>query len=147
MIPQPPQPSRAGRLARRFGGYVLTGGTAAVVDLGLFVVILPFLGSVPVAAGASFSIAAVVNYALTSLLVFRERLTLGRGLRFFASAAVGFAVNVAVTWTCARGLHMPPPLAKLCGIGVAFLLNFALVATVVFRAPRTAPAAAPGTLD
>ena len=81
----------------KFARYLLTGGAAAVVDVGGFA-LLHVAGVAPLpAAAASFAVAAVVNYLLTSRFVFHHR---GLGWRFplfLLGALVGLFVNVGVT--------------------------------------------------
>lgn len=113
--------------------YVLTAGVAAVVDVGGFVLLTGAgVGLLP-AAVLSFVVAAAVNYLLTSRFVFaRGASARGFGL-FFAGALVGLAINVGVTVLAATELGLPPGAAKLLGVGVAFLVNFAINAGIVFR--------------
>lgn len=113
--------------------YVATGGAAAVVDLGGFLLLTSQAVAVAPAAVISFVAAAVVNYMLTSRFVFASQASLRRFALFFAVALVGLAVNVGVTVLAATVLHLPPGFAKVIGIGTAFLLNFALNAGIVFR--------------
>lgn len=113
--------------------YGLTGGTAAVVDLGGFLLLTSQDIAVAPAAVVSFVAAAVVNYMLTSRFVFASQASFRRFALFFAVALVGLAVNVGVTVFAADVLNLAPGLAKLAGIGTAFLLNFALNAGIVFR--------------
>jgi putative flippase GtrA len=115
--------------------YFFTAGTAAMVDVGAFA-ILGFIG-VPIAAAAvaSFCVAAVVNYLLTSRHVFNHAATMrGFGV-FFVAAVGGLIVNVAVTLIGSLYLGIAPVLAKIGGVGAAFLINFWLNLRVVFRAP------------
>ena len=63
-------------LARTFSRlvrYGMTGGSAAVVDLGLFSLLCPALLRVAAAAPLSFVCAAIVNYGLTTIFVFNEK--------------------------------------------------------------------------
>jgi putative flippase GtrA len=146
--------------AARFRRYILTGATAAVVDVTIFNMLHAEAGlSIILAATCSFCVAAVVNYALSSIFVFGHALSLRQLARFFAIAVVGMTVNVGVTGVAdalapfpaivawAAGLIGFPPgvlepyapdLGKVCGIGVAFLFNFYMNNTVVFR-ERTEP--------
>jgi putative flippase GtrA len=120
-------------LFRQFAGYLLTGGAAAVVDAGGFALLLQAGIAMLPAATASFLVAAVVNFQLSARFVFRQKPT-GRGfLLFLAGALIGWAVNVAVTVTVARLFGVPPVLAKIVGIGLAFSINFLLNRLVVFR--------------
>ena len=121
-------------LVRKLFRYVLTAGTAAVVDVGGFVVLIGWAVRVVPAAVLSFAAAAVVNYLLTSRFVFaREASARGFAL-FFVAALFGLAVNVAVTVLAATSLGLPAAPAKLMGVGVAFLANFAINAGIVFGA-------------
>ncbi|MBV8681731.1 MAG: GtrA family protein [Caulobacteraceae bacterium] len=141
--------------AARFRRYILTGATAAVVDVTIFNALHAGTGmSIVLAATCSFCVAAVVNYTLCSMFVFGHALSLRQLARFFGIAVVGMTVNVGVTgvadalapfaamvaWV-ADLIGLPPSLltpyapdlGKICGIGVAFLFNFYMNNTVVFR--------------
>jgi putative flippase GtrA len=140
--------------ARRLFRYILTGGTAAVVDLTVFTVLHMVGLPIGLAASCSFCVAAVVNYALCSIFVFGHALSLRQLSLFVVVALVGMGINVGVTVTANQmipfgqflsragalvgmgGDVLKPfaaTLAKVCGIGVAFLFNFYLNSTVVFR--------------
>jgi putative flippase GtrA len=113
--------------------YFCTAGAAAVVDVGGFAVLC--LTPLPLAVSAviSFCLATVVNYLLTSRYVFNQLPTL-RGYRLFFVAAVGgLLVNVSVTTVGSLYLGVAPVLAKVVGVGTAFLVNFWLNLRVVFR--------------
>ena len=111
----------------------MTGGIAAIVDLGGFDLLLRVHLSVAPASVISFCTAALINYRLTSQFVFGHIATIqGFGL-FVLAALTGLTVNVGVTLAGVCVLGLFPPLAKLLGIGTAFLVNFGLNAGVVFR--------------
>jgi putative flippase GtrA len=115
--------------------YFFTAGTAAIVDVGGFAVLC--LTPIPIAASAvaSFSLATVVNYVLTSRYVFSRSPSLqGFGL-FYVAAVGGLAVNVSVTLIGSLYLGIAPVMAKIIGVGCAFLLNFWLNLRIVFRPP------------
>lgn len=112
--------------------YALAGGLAAVVDLGGFHLLAPRFGGVLWPAALSFAAAAVVNYLLSSLWVYRrDWRSTGRALRFMAVACMGLAINSGTTWVMAMAL--PATLAKACGIGVAFSANFVMNTWLVFN--------------
>lgn len=121
-------------LFARLPGYVATGGTAAVVDIGGFWALVSAGLATPVAATFSFLVAAVVNYLLTARLVFRHAASLRHFGRFFAAALVGLAINVGVT-TVLAAAGLAPVLAKVGGVGVAFIVNYLLATVFVFRRP------------
>jgi len=120
--------------AARLGRYALTGGAAAAVDLGGFLLIAPHVAPVLLAAALSFAAAAAVNYALSSAFAFRAA-TSWRGFALFLGfALIGLAVNAGITGLAAWG-GAPLALAKTAGIGIAFGFNFAANHFIVF--PRT----------
>lgn len=123
-------------LVRLGAGYAVTGGVAAVVDIGGFHLLTRQMEGVAVPAALSFTAAAVVNYLLTSAWVFRRDWRSARraGL-FMVSALTGLAVNAGVTTAVASWLPVHATLAKVAGVGVAFGINFAMNARWVFRAP------------
>jgi putative flippase GtrA len=113
--------------------YFFTAGTAAIVDVGGFAA-LCFI-RMPIAASAvmSFCAATVVNYVLTSRCVFNQTASLrGFGL-FFAAAVGGLMVNVSVTLVGSGYFGITPVLAKIIGVGTAFLFNFWMNLRIVFR--------------
>jgi putative flippase GtrA len=115
--------------------YFFTAGTAAIVDVGGFAVLC--LTPIPIAAAAvmSFCVATVVNFVLTSRIVFKRVPTVrGFGV-FFLAAVGGLLVNVSVTMLGSVYLGIVPVLAKAAGVGTAFLINFWLNVRVVFRRP------------
>lgn len=114
--------------------YFLTAGTASVVDVGGFALLC--LVPLPIAAAAitSFLVAAVVNYLLSSRLVFHA-VSSFRGFGVFLLAALGgLLVNVSVTLIGTIYLSLVPVIAKIIGVGTAFLVNFWINLRVVFRA-------------
>lgn len=113
--------------------YAMTGGLAAIVDLVGFRVLLMLGSPITSAAPLSWLIAAVVNYGLTSRIVFNHTASAMHGMLFVAVAAIGLAINVSVTLSCAALFGIDPTLSKCLGIGVAFLVNFWLNVLIVFR--------------
>jgi len=114
--------------------YLLTGGAAAVVDIGGFAILYRLGLPIAAAATLSFCVATVVNYALTARFVFGSGATArGSGL-FFAVALVGLAINVGATVILSSRFGLLPELAKVGGVGIAFLANFAMNKLIVFRA-------------
>lgn len=112
--------------------YVGTGGLAAVVDIGGFALLTRAGVAVPVAAATSFCVAAVVNYLLSSRLAFGRDASWRGFALFFAVALIGLCINVGVTVAGTDIVHLPPVIAKIAGVGIAFLVNFALNLTIVF---------------
>ncbi|MFN4129499.1 MAG: GtrA family protein [Paracoccaceae bacterium] len=114
--------------------YGLTGGLAAIVDLGGFAILLALGMFLPVAATLSFLTATVVNYVFSARFAFGSVISLRGYLRFLVFASLGLVTNVAVT-ILADAAGLPPVLAKGVGIAIAFGVNFLLNLAFVF--PKT----------
>ncbi len=113
--------------------YGVTGGIAALVDAGGFMLLVNAKLGIVVASCLSFCIAALVNYSLTSRFVFNREATI-RGLAAFTAAAlVGLMVNIGVTLLGVFTVGLPPLAAKLTGIGSAFIVNFLINLRIVFH--------------
>ena len=124
--------------------YGVTGGIAAIVDAGGFALLLGAGLAVWVAGTLSFCIAALVNYGLSSRFVFARNATAQGFALFFVAALIGLSVNLGVTLAGVYLAGLAPIVAKIVGIGTAFLVNFALNLLVVFRPSGAAPPR-PGT--
>lgn len=121
--------------AQRGFGYLLVGGMAAIVDIGLFHVISANSNAVMLPAVLSFMVAAAFNYALSSVWVFRRQWRSWRRLSLFLLfAIVGLSINAGVTWWLASQFPIAPTFAKVGGVGIAFSVNFLMNTFIVFRA-------------
>jgi putative flippase GtrA len=124
--------------------YVVTGGISAVVDAGGFALLLKAGLVVALAGTLSFCISALGNYLMTSRFVFARQATRQGFALFFVAALIGLSVNLGVTLAGVYLIGLQPVIAKVAGIGVAFLVNFCLNLLVVFRPSAAAPPR-PGT--
>jgi putative flippase GtrA len=113
--------------------YLMTGGTAFVVDAGGFALLDVAGAPVLPAAAASFAAAAVVNYLLTSSFVFGSRRSASQALGFVAVALVGLAINSLLTLAFHHYAGMPALPAKIAAIAVTLLWNFSANKTLVFK--------------
>jgi len=114
-------------------GYTLAGGLAAGVDVGGFHWLAPRLEPLLLAAVLSFVLAAMVNYTLSSLWVYRRPWrSLRRATLFLGLACVGLAVNAGVTWWLASTWPVHATLAKVGGVATAFGINFWMNTRLVF---------------
>jgi putative flippase GtrA len=122
------------RLLRQAFGYFITGGLAAVVDIGGFHLLAPGFQGVLLPAVLSFLLAAVVNYSLSSWFVYRTRWrSARRAAMFLLFAVVGLSINAGATWLLANWLPIHATLAKTGGVGIAFVANFLMNTFIVFR--------------
>jgi putative flippase GtrA len=113
--------------------YGLTAGTAAIVDAGGFAILIGLgFGPAP-SAVSSFGVAVLVNYWLSSRYVFGDVRSVQGFALFCAVALIGLSVNVGVTLIAIYQFAVMPILGKILGIGIAFLVNFALNLRIVFR--------------
>jgi len=108
----------------------------ALIEWGTFYLLL---GRIDVGWGAfiAFLVATAANCALSRFVAFRSirRPWQEAGLVFGASA-IAFSFNFA-TFIFMYRLHYPPMVAKVCGTGVAFILNYSLRQFFIFsRTPR-----------
>jgi len=124
------------------------GGLAAVVDIGLFHFLAPRFPHPLPPAVLSFLVAACVNYTLSALWVYRrDWRSLQRAGRFLLFACVGLCINADVTWALASSLPIALTLAKVGGIGVAFVANFLMNTFLVFRREDAAPNPPPSKVN
>ena len=120
-------------MLRKFSGYLVSGGIAAAVDAGGFALLHHAGMPTAPAATASFLVAAVVNFQLSSNFVFMQTPS-GRGFGLFlAFASLGLGINAGLTIAISRGAGIAPEIAKILAIAVTFFVNFLLNYCVVFR--------------
>ena len=109
----------------------MVGGLAAVVDIGLFHLLVARSEGVLLPAVTSFMVAAVVNYSLSSLWVYRRQWhSIRRAATFLLFALVGLCIDAGATWWLIHSLPIPATLAK---VGIAFVANFLRNTFLVFR--------------
>ena len=112
--------------AVQFFFYIFIGGASAIVNLALFLLLLPHLGVTAAALTAFFS-AAAVNYYLSTLILFRRAArwsSFSEILVFLAVVATVSVVDLYSTrFFVTIGLH--PVLAKALATAIGLVLNFA----------------------
>lgn len=116
--------------------YAFIGGFAAIVDLLIFLVLLPLIGLSGAALSAFFA-AAMVNYYLSIKIVFRHTArwrSTAEALLFLALVGVMSVIDLGCTRFLVRS-GLGPALSKAVASGVGFLLNFAGRRFIVFPEP------------
>jgi dolichol-phosphate mannosyltransferase len=117
----------------QFFFYIFIGGLAAIVNLALFVALLPAAGVAP-AALTAFFVAAFVNYYLSVTLLFRHnaRWKSTVELLFFLGVvgSVGFIDLYCTRYFVARGFDAW--MAKAMATAMGLVLNFAGRRFIVF---------------
>lgn len=112
--------------------YVLSGGLAACVDLGMFLLLIAQGLVLPLATVASFLVAMLVNFLVSARFVFGTVPSWRRLAAFALFASLGLLFNSGLT-IAAAALGVTAWLAKCCGIGGAFVFNYTVNAWIVFR--------------
>ena len=125
---------------RGLARYFFVGGTAAVVDIGLFWLFAKRLGMPYIAVGiATFVLATLVNYWLSIRFVFVSGQRLRRRWEVamvFVVSAAGLAFNSAILWLAVEMLHFELMVAKLAATGVVFFWNYFARRILIFGALR-----------
>lgn len=124
------------KLSAKFIRYIFVGGLAACVDLGLFLALLGTGSPLVPTAIVSFLVAAVVNYRLSAWFVFAVPASARAFGRFMLFAVLGLTINAGVTVLGVQAAGLPAGIAKIAGIGIAFIFNFLCNALIVFRPLR-----------
>ena len=114
--------------------YLLTGGTAAAVDIGGFALFSAIHVPMILAAASSFLLATVMNFLLTARWVFGAQASLPGYMLFLSGAMLGAFTNITVTTVAITSLHLQRIFAKAIAVAATFVLNFWINALVVFRA-------------
>lgn len=141
------QPALAVRLSARLGavsGEFWRYLAASVVALGLDFSLLWLLTSQVglhylTSSAISYSTGAVLHYAISVTLVFRERRLADRRMEFagfFAIGLLGLAANQLVMKAAVDGLGQSYLLGKVAATGVSFVLTFVTRRAVLFTARR-----------
>jgi len=109
----------------QFAFYLVVGGTAFLVELVSFLVLLE-IGLAPIPASiASFVVASIANYLLSYLVAFSPG-AISRGQemsRFVLVALVGLGLNTAVVWLLLT-LGAPAVVAKVAAVAPVLAWNF-----------------------
>ncbi len=127
------QSLRSSAIRSTFARYLVTGGVAAIIDVSVFSYLNSLGFTILVAATIGFLVACLFNYISTSIFVFAtDWRSVARGLSFLAAALVGLSINVSITF-CLAAYGVWPILAKIVGIGIAFIANFSMNSLIVFR--------------
>lgn len=129
------------RSVRRLLRFAAVGVVGFVVDAGVLVILVSWLGAAPLPGRiASFVTAATVTYLLNKHFTFQgtERFAVDRWLLYLATTAVGAAINVGIYhWWIGRNgdavVHLV--LGTAVGSLVAMCVNFIISSRIVFRQP------------
>lgn len=118
--------------------FVLTGGTAGMVQLVLLALLMRFGWNAMLANGAAFLLAAQVNFALSVTLTWRDRSPANSLIRSWLLFHASIALMAAVNMLTFAGTHsvLPALAASLAGIGAGAVGNYLAGDRLVFRETR-----------
>lgn len=114
--------------------YGFIGGSAVLVDVGLFTLLHELFGwsaiasnsvSVPVSVVWSFTLNATINFKTTDVI-------LARLASFTVVSGIGFIASLLIIWGV-EGLGQPGLVAKLVSLPIVFLLQYFLNSRLTFR--------------
>jgi dolichol-phosphate mannosyltransferase len=120
----------------QFGFYIFIGGFSAIVNFGLFLLLLPSLG-VTAAALTAFFVAAFVNYYLSITILFRRTArwkSVSEILVFLAVVGVVSLVDLYST-RFFMAIGSGAAVAKSAATAIGLVLNFAGRRFIVFPEP------------
>ena len=121
--------------------YLFIGGSAALVNLLVFLALYHSGVTVDIAAPVAFLVAALVNYWLSITILFRSKAKWSSSIEILVYALVVIMVgtlDLGVTKTL-LGLSFSPQISKLFATGLSFILNFLGRKYIVFPEKSTGP--------
>lgn len=122
--------------SRRFVKYGFIGGSAAVVNLGVFALCDKIFGIFYIISGLiAFVIATYWNFILARKVVFKatNHSKLKEGVLIYLVSALGAFIDIVVLYVCVGLVGLDSLLAKIIAIGVAFVFNFSLRNFVIYK--------------
>ena len=116
--------------------FLITGGFAAIVDFGLYVVLLELGQHVNIAKTLSFIAGTITAYLINRRWTFQAAHSHARFIAVFVHYALTFAVQIGINYFFYMEFESQPwrvPVAFVIAQGTATVINFIVQRSVIFR--------------
>ena len=116
--------------------FLITGGFAAIVDFGLYVVLLEFGQHVNIAKTLSFIAGTITAYLINRRWTFQAAHSHARLIAVCVLYALTFAVQVGINYFFYMEFESQPwrvPVAFVIAQGTATVINFIVQRSLIFR--------------
>ena len=117
--------------------YVVVGGTAAAVDISIYIFFSVYMNySYLIVGMCSFILATAVNYSLSIRYVFESGVRFSKIkeiiIVFFVTSA-GLFLNQTILFTCVEYFEISKLTSKLMATGIVFFWNYFIRSAYIFN--------------
>ncbi|MDB5180431.1 MAG: hypothetical protein JWO54_189 [Candidatus Saccharibacteria bacterium] len=118
----------------RLTKFLLSGGTAALVEYVVFLLLQHFMVGLLIANSISFLCGFVVSFILNRSWVFSSNGAVKKQLGSYTIlAGINFLISNGVLWLLVEALNIPSPVAKLFTMVMIACWNYVLFSKIIFK--------------